>query len=63
MFTARVMERVRFPASGWRLNESKTPRRAWDVRTGKDLDVSIDGSYLTTTLRDIGQYAIVAVEY
>ena len=47
----------------WRLNESKTPRRVWDVCTGKDLDVSIDGSYLTTTLKDIGQYAIIAVEY
>ena len=47
----------------WRLSEDKPPSRVWDVRTGKDLDVAVDGSYLKATLKDIGQYAIIAIEY
>ncbi len=47
----------------WRLVERGNPRRVWDVCTGDDLDVTIDGEYLTTRLRNIGQYGIIAAEF
>jgi hypothetical protein len=47
----------------WRLAEPGTPRRVWDVHTGADLAVDVDGRYLRTKLENIGQYGIIAVEF
>ena len=47
----------------WRLTENARPRRVWDVCTGRDLDAVVNGGYLTAKLTDIGQYAIVGVQF
>jgi hypothetical protein len=47
----------------WRSAEPGTPRRVWNVYTGTDLAVTLDGRYLKTRLENVGQYGIIAAEF
>jgi len=47
----------------WRLPEGCAPRRVWDVRTGAELDATVEEGYLSVKLENIGQYAIIAAKF